>query len=203
MKRLTINTSLNFDDSDDYIVDKLLSLKDQHKVGDFLVYCVKNYSKEQEYSNKNQVAEQLIVELQNKINAIWDMALKTYGLLEIGKRVGLEKSPKNLMLSSYLLNRELNKIQELLNIDITSIPDKSITQQADDIIEYIIHSYDGLLGEIKTLQTDIINIQSSQSASEQVTEKPKEPVDVEQGQEVPKKFGENEDLSDLMDFCGI
>lgn len=205
MQKITLNTILNFDDYDTQIVDNINKLKDQHKIGDFIAYCIKNYHRERNYAEQEQRIKQTqnaVIKLSRQISDIWDMAFKSYCLIAVGKRIGLENSAQNMMLSSFLLNKELNKIQEILDMPITELSNQEVAKMADEVVEYIIHSYDRILGEIVSLQSSLIgkmpleqNTNIETLEEEEQTEEPTE--------EPPKEFGEGEDMDALLGFCGL
>ena len=92
-----------------------------------------------------------------KIDLIYDLAYKTYILAQVGKRIGLEEKADNELRASFLLERQINSICDKIGVDNlnhTFISNKlqDTHSKADEVLEYIIESYDGIIGEIKASQ---------------------------------------------------
>ena len=212
---MTINTTLTFDDENDkLLIGYLSNLKEQHKVGDFLTYCVKNYNTEAKFQSSIKQTSTQKQELTVRLNKIHEIALKCYCLLGVGERIGLEEQVNQTMLSEFILYKQIKELQNLFGVEYPFDYDiKDVTQYADEVVEYIIHSYDGILNQVKQSTVTISN-QSKEIT--QVKEQSKEEQDNKQNNKdnkqdnqqseiQPIKFGEdldNESLDDLLDFAG-
>lgn len=115
----------------------------------------------------NSVASD-IKEMKQKIDSIYNMAFKTYSLSMVGKRLALEQKSDNLLLSTFILEKQLKDLQNTLGIDpVDSIYASNKLDEthdkADDILEYIIESYENITNELKAsiqeINTKIIETQ--------------------------------------------
>lgn len=201
MSKLTLNTVLNIEDNS--ILKHLIDLKEQHKAGEFIVYCIKNYHKAQDFSRQMEQTKQQIQELNNKFDKLQEMTLKTYCLLEVGKRLGLEETPKNLILSEFILNKQLKELNNLLGVEIRE--NKDATKYADDVVEYIINSYDSVLKQVVSIANTPQILQAVEELPEQEVQASEQANEPEEqiSKEEPKAFGEGIELDDLLDFCSV
>lgn len=209
MQKMTINTTLNFDDSERSVVENLMRLKDQHRVGEYISYCVKNTTALKEFNEKVERTKVQLMALQEQINKISEIANKTYCLLEVGKRLGLEEQPKSLLASQFILQRKLNEINDILGVDISEVNTKDITSFGDEATEYILTSYDSMLKEfISAIPVSKVSAQDDNSAS--LTDNSKaevEEVQIDMNIDAPDEdegveFIED-NMDDLMSFTGL
>lgn len=88
-----------------------------------------------------------LVKMKAKVDEIYDMALKTYSLAQINKMNGLAGKSENTALAQFALQKQIRDIEHSIGAYIGAYEsDKLIDmkKKADDIIEYIIESYDGI-----------------------------------------------------------
>ena len=102
------------------------------------------------YEQKNKEVK----EMKDKIDAIYSMVLELYTLVKFGKRLGIEKRVENCARAEYLVERDMLKLLNGLGLSMGSSPFESakidtVQRKADDVLEYIIQSYDGIIKEIE------------------------------------------------------
>jgi hypothetical protein len=176
-----LSAQLTFDDEREKdIVNFIEQLNATHKTGQFvsnlirLVFekpeIVKDFgsltqfsrlaSNDIEYYRRNffESLTNDISEMKRKVDDIYDMAMKTYTLAQMGKRIGLEEKSDNEMLACFVLERQLKEIRDKLGISIRDpiySSDKLDTshERAEDVLEYIINSYDSIINELTSRMT--------------------------------------------------
>lgn len=105
------------------------------------------------YSYFNQVAKD-IEQMKRRVDDIYELAYKTYALAQMGKHLGLEDKSKNLLMSTFLLERQTSELCDKLGINNFNHPFLSnklenTEEKAKDVLEYIIETYDGIISELK------------------------------------------------------
>lgn len=98
--------------------------------------------------------------MKDKVDKIYEMVLKTYELALIGKYLGLEEKAENQILASFILQKQLKDLQDTLGVQLTSSVFASNKTQdtkklAEDMLEYIIESYDSVVNQLK----EMVNVQ--------------------------------------------
>jgi hypothetical protein len=104
-------------------------------------------------------------DMKKKVDKIYEMTLKEYTLAQFGKQIGLEDKSRNLMASSFVLERQMNELNNELGrgtLDLTFESSKmqSVEKHADDVLEYILETYDGIVTELKNTMMPVQNMQS-------------------------------------------
>ena len=92
--------------------------------------------------------------MKQKIDAIYDMSFKMYMLSMFGKQIGLEKRSDNMLMSSFVAERELTKVCKTFGINtvqdaFTSNKLDREHEKANDALAYILETYDNIINEIK------------------------------------------------------
>lgn len=98
--------------------------------------------------------------MKDKVDKIYEMVLKTYELALMGKHLGLEEKAENQILANFILQKQLKDLQDTLGIQLTSSVFASNKTQdtkklAEDMLEYIIESYDSVVNQLK----EMVNVQ--------------------------------------------
>ena len=91
--------------------------------------------------------ESKVKEMQDKINSIYDIALKTYSLSQANKMNGLGGKSENIALAQFALQKQMRDIEEITGVKLGAYESGKLTdmkRKADDILEFIIESYDGI-----------------------------------------------------------
>lgn len=116
------------------------------------------------YNYFNQISKE-VAEMKAKIDAVYDMAYKMYMLALAGKRLGLEEKSDNMLMASFLLERQVSDLCSAIGVDnlnhiFSSNKLDDTHQRANESLEYIIESYDNVIKELKnsvTVSTQIVN----------------------------------------------
>lgn len=174
------------------LIEQLEDLRGRHKLGEFIMLCIRacyeRPSIMKEMREKlgctgihkdreaffNEMNNQ-IKEMQDKVNAIYEMAFTMYTMTQCGKRIGLEEKSDNTVLSSFLLKRQIDKLANNLGLNSTNInwvgTDREVTRdKVDRVLELLIESYSGdILNEVvqETKRTVVIE------TTEQIQAQPK------------------------------
>ena len=214
--KININTVINLSDSDESTVRLLQYLQEKKKLGDFIAYCIKNNKREIDVKSVVSGLEKDVESLSKSASEIWKMAVEVKSLVALGKRIGLEKTAENLILSEFIISKKLRDIKDSLKdlgIDSLDSDDgkeylRDTMSLADDVVEYILQSYDGIISEVKsigkTVTVESLPVVTESEQSEKGTDDKEDNKQNENDtSEKVGKFGENQDLSDLMAFVGM
>lgn len=172
--KIKLSSVMNFDEEREKdLIEQMEELKGCHKLGDFIAICVRicfenpilfsqaGYSLDslsskitKERENFFKSVDRQVREMQAKVDKVYDMAFKLHSLALFGKKLGLEEKSKQLLSSTFLLEKQATELSRLLGVgDITKVWESNKTQnvseQAENILEYIIEAYDGIVDEIK------------------------------------------------------
>ena len=108
-----------------------------------------------------------------KVDKMYDMVLKTYMLAQMGKHIGLEGKADNQLMAQFITEKQLKDIQDLLGVTLHSSVFASnkkadVEKLGDEVLEYIIESYSGIINELQRIsdaQQVIINNPSAVQAN--------------------------------------
>lgn len=169
---------LTFDeDKEKDLINIVNNLKDRKKLGIFITNLIRIALESPEvYGTRNEVNQVLakidelgitpcrytyfsqlskeVNDIKKKVDSIYNMAYKTYMLAQMGKHLGLEDKSTNLMLASFILERQVTELCKNIGVDnlnhtfaSNKLADTKI--KADEVMEFIIESYDSLVDELK------------------------------------------------------
>lgn len=117
-------------------------------------------------------------ELSDRVDSLKAMCEDMYVLARIGKKIGLEERTENIMTASFMVDRQLNKLDKLgyniRNVKNTEGDIEKFKDRCDDIMEYIIKSYDGILKELATPVMDTKQIISGKTIESKEYKKEKD-----------------------------
>jgi len=184
LQNVRLGSYMTFDDvKEKDILDAMKYLNDSHKMGRFIsnivrialenpeILCKKDgkYNagdvlkaiedvdlpfERSSYINK---ATKEVEEMKVKVNSIFDMCQRMYTMALAGKKLGLEGKSDNLMMASFILERQIQEIQDTLGIGTLTAFDSNkldnTHKRADEALEYIINAYDGIVGELQAVVT--------------------------------------------------
>lgn len=93
--------------------------------------------------------------MKKKVDKVYELSLKNYTLAQMGKHLGLEDKANNTLLAGFVLEKQLKELQDTLGITLGMSAFESgklveTHKKADDILEYIIETYDSLVNELKS-----------------------------------------------------
>ena len=153
------------------IINQLDKLKSQHKLGDLITNLIRiafehpkelrelglrveNYGLSDNRREFFNGIEKKILEMSKKVNGIYDMAVKMYSLALFNKKIGLEQKSINLLQAQFILQKQINELCTILgvsNLGHTFESNKlyNVAKNVDEILEFIINYYDGIVDEIK------------------------------------------------------
>lgn len=192
---MRLGSMLSFDkEKEKDIIEMMEKLNASHKTGQFLSNLIRIAFDTPEILNKklgkyekgdalkqldnigasanrqkffNQASKELR-SMKDKVDSIYKMALKTYTLALTGKHIGLEEKSDNLLLSTFIIERQLKQLQDTLGLETldevyASNKKENVHELADEVLEYIIESYDSILNQIKININQIQPIQTVES----------------------------------------
>lgn len=212
------------------LINYVAELKHSHKLGEYIAICIRTCWENPEILDKagyktehcgmtekrtkffNDVNRQMN-ELRYKVNKIYDIALKDYSLAQFGKLIGLSEKSKNLLRTEFILRRQIDELSRILGVSNLSSGWESEsninTAKADELLELIIQSYDGIVSELKaSLEYEVSTTPQTKMkqsgatrASSPIVSIP-DVVPTEELEET-KEFGDGADLAVLEQFLGI
>ena len=154
------------------LTEFLNHLRSSRGLSDFVTACVRacwetpnilrraGYSQISSDMSKQRVefiksTEKSVSELYEKVNGIYRVAFQMYTLSQFNKRMNLEDKSKLILAAQFELQRFIKQLETTLGIgDISNTWDSSntkmadVTELSDKVLEYIIHTYDGITAEI-------------------------------------------------------
>lgn len=106
----------------------------------------------------------MIVEMRNKVDYIYDETLKLGATIEAGNRLGVSGKLENLVLANFVLRKQIEDLQKKLGfggygqfkVDVVG----DYLKKVDDIMEYIITTYASEFSELKSVvqvKTDTVD----------------------------------------------
>lgn len=236
--KLGATISLDMEKEKD-IVDLVDDLKSRHKLGDYisnlLRYAMDNpdalanagidaegyklsRARERFFS---EVSEE-VADMVGRVNKIYEESLKMAVLVKMNKHLGLEEKTENILRAQFVLQRQINVMCQALGLDTlandyTSNKLADVDSLADEILENIIETYDGIVGELKSVtekeryieyeRETTENTEKTEKVENKQLEKEVEQIKIERveletiSDDEVIDFGEA-DMSALEQFCG-
>lgn len=153
------------------IIEAVESLRDRHKLGDFISYAIRISLEHPEWFDSKDVTlasfgltdtrrayfesiNSRIKAMEQKVDTIYNMGVKVYTLAKFGKRIGIEKKAENTLQAGFLLQKQLDEIATTLGVSsighvYESNKMDTLSKKVDELLEYIIESYDSIVLELK------------------------------------------------------
>lgn len=170
--KLKLGTTLSFNGEQERdIVAQLESLKKRHKLGDFISSSLRVIFENPEFAKEHglnlntfgltdnrkdffNAVMKKTDDMGDKINEIYKMALQTYTLAAFNKKIGLEEKSKNMLMAQFILQKQLSDLCKLLGVDrVGNLYETNklfdVSKNVEDMLEFIITYYDGIISEIK------------------------------------------------------
>ncbi len=170
---------LTFDeDKEKDIINTVVNLKDRNKLGSLITHLLRIALEQPEsYGTRNELNQVLskleelgvtptrnayfsqiskeVSDMKKKIDSIYDMAYKTYMLSLVGKHLASKEKADNILLSSFILERQVSELCMNIGVDnlnhtFASNKLSDFHAKAAEVMEVVIEEYDGLLNEIKS-----------------------------------------------------
>ena len=88
-----------------------------------------------------------VQEMKDKIDKIYDLAMKTYMLSQVNKMNGLEGKSQNVIMAQFALQKQMKDIESILGCSIGTYESGKMTDvkaKSDEILEFIVETYDGI-----------------------------------------------------------
>lgn len=98
----------------------------------------------QKYFNE---IEAKVHEMKDKIDKIYDLAMKTYMLSQVNKMNGLEGKSQNVIMAQFALQKQMKDIEAILGCSVGTYESGKMTDvkaKSDEILEFIVETYDGI-----------------------------------------------------------
>lgn len=105
------------------------------------------------YNYFKEIANE-VAKIKSKVDSIYDLAYKTYILAQMGKRLGLEEKADANLRATFIAERQICNLCETLGIPelnyvYASNKLEDTHKKAEDVLEYILETYDGIIQELK------------------------------------------------------
>ena len=181
------------------MVRQLESLRDRHKLGGFITNLlriafenpaelrelglrVEDYGISDNRKKFFDGIEKDIKEMSEKVDKVYDMAVKTYSLAMFNKKMGMEQKSTNILQAQFVLQKQISELCSVLGISTlghTFEANKvyNVAKNVDETLEFIINYYDGIVGEIKQNIDMTYNNQSTGNNSSSVVASDGDSVD--------------------------
>lgn len=162
------------------ITDILDELNSHHQLNQFIAnsirYVMQNkdafrqFTKEQlnsygiDYDRMRFFSEltKQITDMKHKVNSIYEMASKVYILAQMNKKLGLEVKADNLLSASFVIEKQITDLENILGTSINesyaSSKLEDAHKKAKDAFELILESYDDIITEISTRMNQPVQV---------------------------------------------
>lgn len=140
-----------------------------------------------------------VYDMQLKIDEMYEMCLRMYTMLEIGKRLGVKEKTENMILAQFTIEQQLDKFKKILGVDCKNTPFASnrlisAEKRADATLDYIISCYEPIINELrkelkvshKEIEIPVIKITESNTIVNQTKGNIEDTVEKEVKNEVQK-----------------
>ena len=218
MEKVKFNSIVSLDRGQELdLIEYLEHLRDTRRMGDYISSCVKACWDNPELFKQtialdNTYTTQLrkgyfdniqnrLLEMRNKVDKIYELAFNVYTLALMGKRLGIEERAENSLKAQFILQKQINDIARALSINTLMFESDRLQDtkhKAEQILEYIINSYDSLLAELKISYTLPIKEETQVEVKEHIEEK--EQTSVEDN--IDLTFNNNAEWDALSNFLG-
>lgn len=222
VKSIKLGATLSFDDiREKDILDKIEGLRSRHKLGEFISHLIRvAFESPEKLNSQAELAglmttlvaqgitmdrvdyfnkiENDIEEMKKKVDAIYTMATKNYTMALAGKKIGLEEKSESTLRAQFVLQRQINAMTDSLGVSLREPFESNKIQEtrekAEEVIEYMIESYDGILQEIKASSVTVYQV-----PVEEVPEAVEAP-EIVKFEEEPVKLEESEEDNEVIQF---
>lgn len=180
-KTIRLGSTLTFsEEQEGDIIDFIEKLNGSHKTGQFLSNLIRvamdcpevlaKVNGEYEYGPAieqldtvgmsvarkkfmTQVTRDVAI-MKDKVDVIYEQAMKVYALAQMGKRLGIEDRTDSILMATFVCQKQLNQLQEKLGVKFKNdayVSEKLDTahKMVDDTLEYILDSYSNIINELK------------------------------------------------------
>lgn len=177
-KSIRMGPTLNFDEHKEKdIYERVQQLSSSHKIGDFVAHLLRlAFESPEVYGDGKEVLNLIakmdkygmtptrynyfaqvskdVEAMKKKIDDIYDMCYKMYMLALMGKYLGLEEKTDNSLRATFILEKQITELCTTLGIDhfnhsFESNKLQDTHKKAEDSMQFILESYDGIVKELK------------------------------------------------------
>lgn len=119
-----------------------------------LVETIERLGKSPTRHNYMNEINKKVLDMQVKVDKMYEMCLRIYTMVEMGKRLGIEKKAENAMLAQFTIEQQLGQLKKTLGVDCQTLPFASnklegADKRANEILDYIISCYEPIINELK------------------------------------------------------
>lgn len=192
---IKLNSVLSFDEAKEAdIVAKVNCLTKQHKLGKLLNELIRVYFENPSIFSQPKVDKRTektpfreavpretsvdssrqkffsslskkVDEMQKKIDAISEMTQQLLTLAQFNKALGLEERTESIVLASFILQKQLYELEDVLGIEGIDLSVRETyqsnldreKQKADDTLQFIINTYGEIFSALKTGIDAVVN----------------------------------------------
>mgnify|MGYP001040007755 CR=1 FL=1 len=236
-RTIRLGSTLSFDEEKEKdIIDAIETLSRSHKLGELVSHIIRvafdNPGDLESREKLNKAFEEVsrlgmsrnrfeffqqvsrtIEEMKAKVDTMYDMNLKLLTLAQFGKRLGIEERTDSMLAAQFVLQKQIDVIANTLGIthpNHTYYSNKiqETHEKADDILVYILESYDNIINELKESLVGGVNTVTDVSEESNKTDREMEDrsVDIQEDEEdnPPEVSGttseEPEEKEEYIDF---
>lgn len=181
VKNIRLASMLAFDEQQEADIIRLIeSFNSSHKMGEFLSNLIRiavenpelvvakngNYEtgalvkvmeklgKSPTRSDYMQSVNKQLINMQTKVDQIYDMCLKMYTMAEMGKMLGFEKKTENMIIAEFMIEQQLTQLKNITGADCRDVVLASnrieyCEKRAAETLEYILSCYEPIIAELK------------------------------------------------------
>lgn len=182
VKSIRLASMLSFDDKQEAdIINLVESLNASHRMGEFmsnlirlafdnpeiiektpngqvafgnLMRVIANYGRTPDRKVFVDAQNKQLLAMQEKVDTIYNMCLQMYTMAEAGKILGFESKVENMLVAEFMLEQQLNKLQQSLGVDcankaFASNKINNVKENAADNLAYIISCYEPIINALK------------------------------------------------------
>jgi len=181
MRNIRLSSTLAFDEQQEADIVKLIDdFNSSHKMGEFLSNLIRVAVENPELIDVKdgkyetgaiiKVMEKLgksptrhnymlgvnkqLTEMQAKVDQMYEMCLKMYTMVEMGKRLGIEKKTENMILAQFSVEQQLEQLKRAIGTEIINTPFAanrvtSVESRAASTLDYIISAYEPIINALK------------------------------------------------------
>ena len=182
VKNIRLASMLSFDDKQEAdIINLVESLNASHRMGEFmsnlvrlafdnpeiiektpngqiafgnLIRVMTNYGRTPDRKVFVDAQNKQLLEMQEKVDAIYNMCLQMYTMAEAGKILGFESKVENMVLAEFMLEQQLTKLKQSLGVDcankaFASNKINNVKENAADNLAYIVSCYEPIINALK------------------------------------------------------
>ena len=147
------------------------------------------------------------VSLKEKVDTIYNMTMKLMVLAQMNKYLELDNKSKNIMSANFILEKQVKELQDLLGIGNSIFESNKIQdteKRAEEALEFIIETYDGIVKEFKqSIQTQPVVQQpvvQQPVVQQSVVQQPVVQQPVVQPEQIQQELTQTNDDTEVVDF---